>query len=194
MKYSWSTRTIIIPSPLTLSHSLSLSLVRFLSLLYVQRRKRRGNFVEIMREKLMKCRTDRRTVELDKGKREKKNGVKQKMGRENRRYRNINDRETSVVDPTSSLSLSLSLSLLRLSRHARTDVPETDVFSTLSGIYVDRSWAERAVRVLTKKNRERRKHAERRRRVHNDIVIHDADSSFSPFSSIRLLRRMFHLS
>jgi len=67
-----------------------------------------------------------------------------------------------------SLSLSLSLApcpslssppgLFVFSRRARTDVPETDVFSTLSGIYVDQSWTESAAtRVLTKRGRERQR-------------------------------------
>lgn len=64
------------------------------------------------------------------------------------------------------------------------DVPETDVFSTLPGIYVDRSWAERAVRVLTKNGESGGDENTWRKDggyVHNDTVIHDADSSFSPF-------------
>lgn len=151
------------------NHSLSLSLflvlARFLSLSCVQRGKRRENFVEIMREKLVNCRTDRETIELDKEKKRKK--FERERGREKDKDGTRTDsteisttakQASSTRRPRSlfvSLSPTLSLSSLRLSRHARTDVPETDVFSTLSGIYVDRSWAERAVRVLTK-NRESR--------------------------------------
>lgn len=100
----------------------------------------------------MKRRTDRGTIELDKGKKERE---RKNRERDKDRARTDSTEISTTAKQASSTrrprSLFVSLSLPHLSRHARTDVPETDVFSTLLGFMsTDRGQRERAVRVLTK--------------------------------------------
>lgn len=162
--YSWSTRTIVIPSfsvPLCLSlfhaRRISVSLNRA----FVERKKKMRTSSKSRGET---SRTDRRTIELDSA-REKEKRIREregdKSGLRTDSTRNINDRETNVVDPASSLffclSLTLSLSLPRspcrifLTPAAlERTCPKQTFFPPCPG-FMSTDRGQKAARVLTKR-------------------------------------------
>jgi len=150
-------------------------------------------------EKRWRSRMDRRTIELD-SIRERETERQIRIDQEQtvpkyQRPRNKR-RRPGVLALFLSLSFSLFLCHIFLTPAVLEQTcPKQTFFPPCPG-FMSTDRGQKAARVLTKRSESRRRKHERKRRVHNDVMMHDDDndSFLFLFCSANRPRRMSHLS